>query len=100
MYELLWYLLIPILEGSVALKTSRAEYIPYKQDIMISAHMVYLLLQYFLIYFICDSRYFLNFQGIWSSLANFTHNLLEREILLSSRNHVGYTYRIRVKAQL
>jgi len=52
MYELRWYLLIATLEGSVALKTSRTEYIPYKLDIMISAHRVYLLFQYFLIYFI------------------------------------------------
>jgi len=52
MYELLWYLFVAILEGSMALKTSRAEYVSYKLDIMISAHRVYLLFQYFLIYFI------------------------------------------------
>jgi len=52
MYEMLWYLLRVILESSVALKTSRAEYVPYKLDKMISAHRAYLLFQYFLIYFI------------------------------------------------
>jgi len=30
MYELLWYLFVAILEGSMALKTSRAEYRSYK----------------------------------------------------------------------
>jgi len=50
MYELLWYLFIAILEGSVALKTSRAEYKSYNQYTMISAYRVYVLFQYFLIY--------------------------------------------------
>ena len=52
------------------------------------------------ILYLCYSRYFLNLQDSWSSLANFTHKLLEREKLHSSYNHIGYTYRIRVKAQL
>ena len=51
-YELLWYLLIAILEDSVALKSSRVQYVTYKLVIMISAHRVYLLVQYFLICFI------------------------------------------------
>ena len=51
MYELLWYLFVAILEGSMALKTSRAEYRSYKQYTIISAHGVYVLFQYFLINF-------------------------------------------------
>jgi len=51
MNELLWYLFVAILEDSVALKTSRAKYRSYKQYTMISAHGVYVLFQYFLIYF-------------------------------------------------
>jgi len=51
MYELLWYLFVTILEGSVALKTSRAEYRSCKQYTIISADGVYVLFQYFLIYF-------------------------------------------------
>jgi len=51
MYELLWYLFVAILEGSMVLKTSRAEYRAYKQYTIISAHGVYVRFQYFLIYF-------------------------------------------------
>jgi len=51
MYELLRYLFVAILEGSMALKASRAEYRSYKQYTIISAYGVYVLFQYFLINF-------------------------------------------------
>ena len=56
----------------MTVKTRIAKYIPYKLDKMISANAVYLrfpilsdILQ------LSNSRYDINFQGSWLSLANF-----------------------------
>jgi len=51
MYELIWYLFVAIMEGIVALKKTIVEYIWYKVHEMISTYRVYVMLQYFAIYF-------------------------------------------------
>jgi len=51
MYELLWYLFVAIMEGIVTFKKSIVKYIYYKVDEIISTYRVYVMFQYFVIYF-------------------------------------------------
>jgi len=51
MYELLWYLFVAIMEGIVTFKKSVVKYICDKVDKMISTYRVYVMFQYFAIYF-------------------------------------------------
>ena len=51
MYELLWYLFVAIMEGIVTFKKSIVKYIYYQVDEIISTYRVYVMFQYFVIYF-------------------------------------------------
>jgi len=51
MYKLLWYLFVAIMEGIVTFKKSIVKYIYYKVDEIISTYRVYVMFQYFVIYF-------------------------------------------------
>jgi len=51
MYELLWYLFVAIMGGIVTLRKSIVKYICYKVDEIISTNRVYIMFQYFAIYF-------------------------------------------------
>jgi len=51
MYEVLWYWFVAILEGSMSLKRCVAEYVYYEPDKIISAPGVYIIFQFFQIYF-------------------------------------------------
>jgi len=50
-YELLWYLFVAVLGRIITLKTSIAKYVFNKVDGMISTYEVYVIFQYFAIYF-------------------------------------------------
>jgi len=51
MYKLLWYLFVAIMEGIVTFKKSIVKYIYYKVDEIISTYRIYVMFQYFVIYF-------------------------------------------------
>jgi len=51
MYKLLWYLFVAIVEGIVTFKKSIVKYIYYKVDEIISTYRIYVMFQYFVIYF-------------------------------------------------
>jgi len=51
MYGLLWYLFVAIMEGIVTFKKSIVKYIYYKVDEIISTYRIYVMFQYFVIYF-------------------------------------------------
>jgi len=51
MYELLWYLFVAIMGGIVTLRKSIVKYICYRVDEIISTDRVYIMFQYFAIYF-------------------------------------------------
>ena len=51
MYEVFWYWFVAIMEGSVTVKTRIVKYISDKPDERVSANGVYIMFQYFVIYF-------------------------------------------------